>query len=170
MATTSGASHSPKVGSKRRSPYVAIDVDDVIEVNSKKIKPDVELLDDSQEDYLLIQSPFDDSKNKGSSTSKHTSLSGGYTTYKDNSYSPSHSKRTFSHPESPPSADNDEEAKIVAVCDVMPDAKLEDVLCALSSAGGNVELAVAKLLDNPSNHVTEERYSKVKKEEYFDLT
>lgn len=146
-AQSSSSNFLQNAGNKRRASYIAIDVDDILEETPKKSKKvaDIELLDDSQEDYLLEQSPFGGPSSKPSSKPNSNNNSGTKSSpYLENS------SRKYSPPTNQVKEES-EEAKIVAIRDVIPDASLDAILGALCSSGGNVELAVAKLLDNPGN-------------------
>ncbi|KXJ14619.1 Crossover junction endonuclease MUS81 [Exaiptasia diaphana] len=120
-------------GTKRQLPYVDIDFSD--DRKPPKIKPEVVDLCDSQDDDIFL-APFDDLPNVSTATKdKHKPDKKPISTHTSNQNAQK-------------GVNQDEEAKIVAIRDVMPDAKLGDILSALSSCGGNVDLAVAKLLDN----------------------
>lgn len=157
--SSSGSSSSlHNAGNKRRASYIAIDVDEILEEIPKKSKKvvNIEVLDDSQEDYLYENSPFDNSSSKPGSSRKVNSV-------RESSPYMVNSSRKYSPPINPTNqvkvnSNNDEEAKIVAIRDVIPDASLNAILSALCSSGGNIELAVAKLLDNPGNHDRADRF------------
>ncbi|KAK3723803.1 hypothetical protein QZH41_019476 [Actinostola sp. cb2023] len=139
-------------GSKRR--YVPIDIDDIIEEKPKKCKQEFVDLCDSQDDDLLLQSPFEyhrtNSFADSSELDRSSSLSPKNRTPHDNTDRKSPSRQATNQKDQT-NANHDEEAIIMSIRDVMPDASLDDILSALSSARGNVDLAVAMLLDKLSN-------------------
>lgn len=122
--------YSPaRKGTKRHLPYVDIDFDD--DRIPAKIKPEVVDLCDSQDDALLA--PLDISSAPNIDIHKTDRKPVSTHTTNQNAQKV---------------VNQDEEAKIVSIREVMPDAELGDILSALSSCRGNVDLAVATLLDS----------------------
>lgn len=164
-------SHS-RLGTKRKFADLNFD-DNLIDRKPVKCKPEVIDLCDSQDDDLVAQPSFNtgltSKYEKANTMPAHDSFpdvkydvqATNQNSQRDVKYdiqaTNQNSQRNVKYETQPTNhnaqtdVNQDEEAKIMSIRDVMPDASLDDILRVLSSCAGNVEYAVAKLLDEMSN-------------------